>query len=300
MIGWSTGAQVALACTAKHPLTSASLFLMNPSAGHTLHTFGQIIRPLPLWVQNVTSKYLKMAFLALVPMCDTSVWDTWRKICENAYIYPTLFGVLAFLCGFPPEMATYFDEYNREIFTSRTHTASLIKLIVALDEPAPFEDVCSAVKSVEKVVILGGVYDFMCGVFLGEDLSMAINASGSSKTTVVNTGVVDSTAGSISSGTDSGNSANDTGKMTTRSMTPHTTATTATTPTNTTTTTNTTPHTHVKCDYEVFSMGSHFLLLEWPEVVAQQLARLLTFYEGSSPSRGGDVKGTSGKGVGAM
>eukprot|EP01034_Spumella_vulgaris_P021100 gene21100-27067_t len=73
-------------------------------------------------------------------------------------------------------MAIYFDEYNHEIFTSRTHTASLGKLILALDEPCSFQDPAEAVRNVKKCVVFSGLFDFMTGVYLSTALCKAVNA----------------------------------------------------------------------------------------------------------------------------
>eukprot|EP01032_Pedospumella_encystans_P020057 gene20057-22795_t len=139
IIGWSTGSQVALACTAKYPSVSETLFLLNLSTGLTLHTLFQLILPLPMFLQRYASRVFIYGFSGILSLVDTAVWDAWRSVAHSPY-YRLAFGIFAFLGGFPPEMAIYFDEYNHEIFTSRTHTASLGKLILALDEPCSFQD----------------------------------------------------------------------------------------------------------------------------------------------------------------
>jgi len=272
IIGWSTGSQVALACTAKYPSVCETLFLLNLSTGLTLHTLFQLILPLPLFLQRSASRVFIYAFSGILRLVDTGVWDAWRSVAHSPY-YRLAFGIFAFLGGFPPEMAIYFDEYNHEIFTSRTHTASLIKLILALDEVCPFQNPAEAVKRVKKCVVFSGFFDFMTGVYLSTALCTAVNA-----------GLVDDGG----SGTQrveeqpllQRNNNSDTVKHNidcsaeTTNLDQLPTITTEYTALPTTPMLK--PHTTSKCEHTVFTMGSHFLLLEWPELVAAGLCDLIS------------------------
>lgn len=281
IIGWSTGSQVALACTAKYPSICDTLFLLNLSTGLTLHTLFQLVLPLPMFLQRYASKVFTFLFRGVLRLVDTGVWDAWRKVAHSPY-YRLVFGIFAFVGGFPPEMAIYFDEYNHEIFTSRTHTASLGKLILSLDEPCPFQNPAEAVKNVRKCVVFSGFFDFMTGVYLSNALCSAVNAGfiegGASGSDIgeETSDEADETDDEKDECANSVNSiSNDVDIATENSnldqvpimSTQYTTSPTRATLAN---------HTGAKCEHTVFTMGSHFLLLEWPELVASGLCDLLS------------------------
>ena len=80
IIGWSTGAQVALSCCAEFPDTTENLLLLNPSTGKTLHTVLQPIVALPLFLGKRVSSTIHFAISFLRGLIDTPIWDFLKVI----------------------------------------------------------------------------------------------------------------------------------------------------------------------------------------------------------------------------
>ena len=200
IMGWSTGAQVALACCAKYPDICDKLFLLNVSLGDTLHKAMQPIIALPEFVGEFVSRAMHALINSLKPLIPTYVWDTLRLLAFSV-IFRVFLESLSFFGGFPPEQPVYFHEYMRDVFTTRSQTRGLLDLILCLDVALP-EECC---RLPHKAVIVSGYADFMTGVYESQKLS--------------------------------------------RTM----------------------PNAEHLC----FSMGSHFLLIEWPDLVAKRFLRLL-------------------------
>jgi pimeloyl-ACP methyl ester carboxylesterase len=200
VVGWSLGVQVSLTCFAKHPNKVNKLFLLNPATGLTLHTALQPFHPFPLYVGKQISYLLTTAFNFLKSIIHTSLWVYLKDFFES-FAFLICLEVSSFLGGFPPEQAAYFQEYMRDVFSSRYHTRGLLDLILALD--APVSEVALGLS--HKAIILSGLPDFMTGVY--HSYALASRMSG--------------------------------------------------------------------VQHTVFTMASHFLLLEWPDLVAMELLKLL-------------------------
>jgi pimeloyl-ACP methyl ester carboxylesterase len=200
IIGWSTGAQVALACCAKDANTSAKLILLNPSPGNTLHTALQALVPLPKPIGRVVSAIVHGLINSLKPLIGTVVWDGLKVVAYS----PVFRGILecsSFCGGFPPEQGSFFHEYMRDVFKTRTQTRSLLDLILSLDAPCPpGADVLS-----HPSLIVSGWMDFITGEYHARGLHASMPAS----------------------------------------------------------------------KHLCFSMGSHFVLLEWPDLLAQAIVDFL-------------------------
>lgn len=233
---------------------------MNPSACDTLHTLFQPVYPLPKAGQKLASRFNMSFYMGLASLADTPLWDVWRYLARTRFLFRVFFGIVCFLMGFPPEMAIFFDEYNHEIFTSRTHTASLMKLICCLDEACPYDEAAVAVRGVQKVAIMSGYFDFVTGVYLSNDLCDAINRGELKKTQKPGECVKPERLS-----VNAENSA----------------CSTPTEPVAVCDEKNVTVGGSPKCEHVVFRMGSHFILLEWPEHIAAQLVRMLDAYTGS-------------------
>lgn len=115
IVGWSTGAQVALACCLLQPTVSRGLFLLTPSTGHTLHTFGQAAARLPDRAGAAQSRALHALMRALIAVTDDVplVWHGLRCFALSP-LFRLLMEAFSFLGGFPPEQAACFHEYMRD------------------------------------------------------------------------------------------------------------------------------------------------------------------------------------------
>lgn len=204
MIGWSTGAQIALNFALASPHLVQSLFLLNPSTGETLHTALQPFFPLPKVFGRVISKVMVGSITYLKTLIPTNVWDFLRKVTFSYGFHYLFLTPLAFWNGFPPDQPVYFHEYMKDAFHNRTHTRGLLDLILSLDEASPKEVMTVSQPS----VIVSGTPDFLTGVYYSNALSRSL-------------------------------------------------------PNNR----------HVN-----FRMGSHFILLEWPDLLAAELLDFLLHY----------------------
>lgn len=206
MMGWSMGAQSTITCCAKYPDTAHRLFLLNPSAGLTLHGALQPFIPMPAIVGQTLSSGIKSGIRLLRPLCSQPIWDFLAQVAFSTPFRMAL-ETSSFLGGFPPEQGVYFHEYMRDVFKSRHQTRGLLDLLVALDDPCP----PTALTLPHPAVIVSGVPDFMTGVYVSTMLERGMKNSR-----------------------------------------------------------------HVK-----FNMASHFLLIEWPELLADEI--LKAAYAPSSP-----------------
>jgi pimeloyl-ACP methyl ester carboxylesterase len=229
IIGWSTGAQVALACSSLYPASFTSLFLFNVSLGNTLHSVFQPISPLPLAFQKPLSKVLKLAIVKIRPVVESAVWDFLRTVAHSVQ-FRVLFEILSFFNGFPPEQAAYFHEYTKDIFTSRAHTHALLDLIHMVDEPLPSEDLRRSLAGVRNCLLISGYFDFITGVYHSDELH-AVLASRPEETA---------------------------GNAPERNVRERA-----------------GPGGVRRSKHVQFSMGSHFLLLEWPDLVAHELVAFM-------------------------
>eukprot|EP01041_Mallomonas_annulata_P010519 gene10519-21938_t len=200
IIGWSTGAQMALSLCTKYPHSTDRLFLLNPSVGKTLHTVFQPIHPLPSFIGISLSKVLHTAIQLVRPLCDLTLWK-YIRIAAISNIFYCILIVFAFLGGAPPEQPDYFYEYICDLFSTPSHTKHLLDLILALDADSP----PGATKLPQKSIIVSGYPDFITGVYHSNLLAKEM------------------------------------------------------------------PH----AKHTVFTMGSHFVILEWPNEVAKLILELL-------------------------
>lgn len=165
IIGWSTGAQVALACYSKYPKTGSKLFLLNPSAGRTLHSVLQPVIQLPLFIGKIISCGTKALVGVLKPLIPTKVWDI-LKVVAHSTGFRIALECAAFLGGFPPEQPVYFHEYMRDVFFTRSQTRGLLDLILCLDDDLP--DGSTVLP--HRTTILSGFPDFITGVYHSRSL----------------------------------------------------------------------------------------------------------------------------------
>lgn len=200
IIGWSTGAQVALSCCSKYPDTTDNLILLNPSTGLTLHTVLQPIIPFPAFIGKGVSLVVRSGISFLKGLINTSVWD-FLKVVAYSTGFRIFLECLSFFGGFPPEQPTYFHEYMRDVFKFRCQTFALFDLIISLDAILPKE----ILELSHYSLILSGYPDFITGVYHSQLLEKKLRNSK-----------------------------------------------------------------HVS-----FTMGSHFLLLEWPEIVAEEILQVI-------------------------
>lgn len=160
IIGWSTGAQMALLLCSKYPKITKKLFLLNPSVGHTLHTVLQPFYPLPNFIGRAISRILHAILSSVRPLCDTSLWDYIRYVAYSELVFWFLtFG--AFITGEPPEQPSFFHAYVYDLFATRDHTKHLLDLILALDADTPKGSTTLPHKS----MIVSGLPDFITGVY---------------------------------------------------------------------------------------------------------------------------------------
>ena len=176
------------------------LFLLNPCTGHTLHYVLQTFIPLPYTLRKLVCSIITSILHTLKSLLSTYVWDILKAILESN-IFLLILECISFFGGFPPEQPPYFQQYLRDVFSSRYHTRGLLDLILALDEPCTTE----AVTLPHSTVILSGYPDSMTGVYLAYNLARGMKNS----------------------------------------------------------------------KHIVFTMASHFLLIEWPEIVAEELLKFI-------------------------
>lgn len=172
LIGWSTGAQVGLEFAAKCPDKVGKLFLFNPSCGETLHTALQPFFPLPRHVGNVISRRMTSFIVYLKTLIPQPLWNKLKKF-NDSVIFFSILSAFAFLGGFPPEQPSYFHEYMKDAFKTRSQTRALLDLILSLDEPmsAP----CFNLE--HSTTILSGVPDFLTGVYHSQRLEKTLRNS---------------------------------------------------------------------------------------------------------------------------
>lgn len=197
---------MAVAYNLKYPSTCKGLFLLNPSAGLTLHYALQPCIPLPAFLRNVVSQVIKSGIRLLLPLIATSAWVTLQAVTYSSF-FRIVLECLAFFGGFPPEQPTFFHEYMRDVFRYRAHTRGLLNLILSLDAEEPsFLSGSTPNVPPPKTMIVDCYFDFITGVYLGERLAKKMPNS--------------------------------------RRVT--------------------------------FSMGSHFLLLEWPDLLAKEIITFIS------------------------
>lgn len=221
IMGWSTGAQLAITLCARHPNAANRLILLNPSTGHTLHTALQPLIPLPSSMGNLIAKALVFTLGSLIPLCNTPLWKHLKVIAEGP-VFRVMLEVLAFMGGFPPYQPIFFHQYMFDAFSCRAHTKALLNLIISLDAACPPQAltlshdtlIISGVKKkksqfhfsfVNYTVSLLGLMDFMTGVYHSTKLASGFKNS----------------------------------------------------------------------KHVMFTMGSHFLLIEWPEIIANEIVIFL-------------------------
>ncbi|KAK3250353.1 hypothetical protein CYMTET_40263 [Cymbomonas tetramitiformis] len=172
IVGWSMGAQVALTCVTAHPHVADKLFLLNPSGGRTLHTAFQPFVPIPYIGKSVSSA-MRALLAALRRLTFTVAWKRVKTATSSIYfrLFLELFSLLG---GFPPELGAYFEQYLRDVFSSRAQTRGLLDLILSLDDKLPD----AAFLLEHKSTVVSSVSDFLTGVYHGMFLCTAmINAT---------------------------------------------------------------------------------------------------------------------------
>jgi hypothetical protein len=316
IIGWSTGAQVALACSTMYPLTSRRLFLFNVSLGDTLHSVFQPVVPLPASLQYVLSSLCRSLVILLTPVVDSSIWDVLQAVGGSA-LFRIIFDISAFCNGFPPEQGAYFHEYVRDIFRSRQHTHSLIKLIRCLDEPLPRRRRCvigkpansevpvqgnvpshvatecdcslsESLSEVKRLYVVSAFFDFITGYYHGMALCDSLQQQtqrrkrgwygdvGDQKKmahTMVGEGEDEEEEGenggchNIASETDNRGSGSGSSSSSSRRK--------GRGATRVFTSSSSSSLFHGFLKHTVFSMGSHWMLLEWPDHTARLLLDFL-------------------------
>lgn len=207
IIGWSTGAQFALAFCARYPHLTRSLVLLNPSVGQTLHYSLQAVVPLPSTIRSIVSHILVSTIELLKSIITSSTWDTLKAVSQSTGLRVFL-EIFSFIGGFPPEQAVYFHEYLRDVFKTRVHTRSLLDLILSLDEPA----VPGSTTLSQPTIIFSGLFDNLTGVYLSYQLQREMKGPVKQVT---------------------------------------------------------------------FTMGSHFILLEWPDVIAKHVIEFIYTHSSS-------------------
>lgn len=202
IMGWSTGAQVAMHCCSFRPEVTQKLVLVNPSTGLTLHTALQAVLPWPRPMGRMVSFIVNSGIQALKPLIGMGLWD-YLKIIAYSPVFRGILECSSFFGGFPPEQGAYFHEYLRDVFKTRTQTRSLLDLILSLDvPPLPGAD-----KLPHETLLVSGYLDFITGVYHSSRLSRTLP----------------------------------------------------------------------RCkDHLCFTMGSHFILLEWPDLVAQGVLKFIS------------------------
>jgi pimeloyl-ACP methyl ester carboxylesterase len=208
IIGWSTGAQVALSflgiCadneTTRQRHQHTKLVLLNPSVRDTLKYVFQPFHRLPLPLAKLICALARGIIVFLQPFIFTYVWDVLKFIALSSF-FRLMLEISAFFGGFPPEQPVYFHEYMRDAFSSREHTLGLLNLILALD------DDCHPLSTTieNRSLILAGYPDFITGVYCSYELAQSLK----------------------------------------------------------------------RVKLVVFTMGSHFLLLEWPDIVAKEILTMI-------------------------
>ena len=186
--------------TNNHYHITDKLFLLNPCTGHTLHYVLQTFFPLPYTLRKLVCSIITSILHTLKSLLSTYVWNILKYIFES-YLFLLILECISFFGGFPPEQPPYFQQYLRDVFSSRYHTRGLLDLILALEEPCTTE----AVTLPHSTVILSGYPDSMTGVYLAYNLARGMKNS----------------------------------------------------------------------KHVVFTMASHFLLIEWPEIVAEELLKFI-------------------------
>lgn len=164
IVGWSTGAQIALHFALAHPQCVDSLFLLNAPTEKTLHTVFQPWMPLPRPLGASLSAFAHFAISHLQTLVPTSLWPTLRSLVHSRGFHVFL-SLLAFCGGGPPEQPSFFHEYMRDVFKNRTHTRALLDLILALDEPLPCALDALTHAVTQHTVIVSGTPDFLSGVY---------------------------------------------------------------------------------------------------------------------------------------
>ena len=126
IIGWSTGAQMALFLCTKYSNITERIFLLNPSSGKTLHTIFQPFIPLPSflgkWISTLTHTLIK----TVRPWCDIPIlYNIIRYISRSEPMFWIL-SIAAFFTGAPPEQPVYFNSYVHDLFETKEHTKHLL------------------------------------------------------------------------------------------------------------------------------------------------------------------------------
>eukprot|EP01038_Epipyxis_sp_PR26KG_P012966 gene12966-17387_t len=161
ILGWSTGAQIAINACAIHTSLTKRLILLNPSVGYTLHTGLQPYIKLPDTIGRIISMVIKNGINSLKPLIKTNVWVILKDV-ANSFLFRLFLESLAFFGGYPPEQPVYFHDYMKDVFSSRCHTRSLFDLILSLDEPLLTE---KALSLPYPSLIIAGLPDFLTGIY---------------------------------------------------------------------------------------------------------------------------------------
>lgn len=172
LIGWSTGAQVGLEFAAKCPEKVSRLFLFNPSCGETLHTALQPFCPLPKPLGNMISRRMTSFIVYLKTLIPQPLWNRLKKF-NDSFAFFAILSVFAFIGGFPPEQPSFFHEYMKDAFKTRSQTRALLDLILSLDEPMSAK--CFGLE--HPTTILSGFPDFLTGVYHSQRLAKTLKNS---------------------------------------------------------------------------------------------------------------------------
>lgn len=209
IIGWSTGAQVALAFIAlkfqqnDKFITNTHLILLNPSISQTLtYTFQPFI-PWFRFIGKLFAKLIIFILKSLQLLISSFIWDILKLIAYSSF-FRIILECIAFIGGNPPEQGLYFHEYIYDTFATREHTKGLLNLIIALNDNSLYKTIYNHNNQINNyTTILSGYCDFMTGIYLSREIEQTIHKK--------------------------------------------------------------------SCRHIIFTMGTHFLVLEWPDLVAKEI-----------------------------
>lgn len=165
LIGWSTGAQIGYNLSILHPHRVRRLFLLCPSAGHTLHYSLQPCIPWPRPLRLAMSSAMTSIIAQLKVALYTEVFDVLKAFVFSP-AFPAACECLALFGGFPPIQPVYFGEYTRDLFQTRHHIRTLLDLILAVDAE-PLTGRVTAELAAGSVIVSGQT-DFITGAYLSD------------------------------------------------------------------------------------------------------------------------------------
>eukprot|EP01035_Chromulina_nebulosa_P018574 gene18574-24299_t len=161
IIGWSTGAQIAVTYVSLYNNLVNKLILLNPSIGMTLHTVLQPFIHLPINIGKYVSVLITNVVIGLKSLIPTIVYEILKYFFEST-IFRIILEINAFIGGFPPEQGLYFHSYMYDAMSTRQHTQGLLNLILALDSKNPLDILIDKHIVIQQpTLIFSGYCDFI-------------------------------------------------------------------------------------------------------------------------------------------